>query len=558
MKRKLTALALVFVILIGFGISNRAEARTEVTLDVFYDALSPYGEWIEHEYYGYIWQPVGVDEYWKPYRDGNWQYSEEGWIWVSDEPWGWATYHYGRWVPDDYYGWIWIPGVDWAPAYVEWYDSPGYIGWSPRPPDTSFFLSIGIAVGSGYGYYSPYYYEPYYYGGYGYYKKHYGKHYRKKHRYGHRAPASHSTYVPDYSFSHKNAKLVALDRPHNLVVHRNSKNINNVKVQSNRIVNRGPDRLSIERRTGKKINRVNLVERDLVQVRGKREVNQLKGNQYNIYRPNVVKRGNEAPRKISKRHDERRNRQADNNTGLVNREERSSSKDTVVNRNSQGLRSDYNKSGVHKQGKRAEVKNNSRIEDSHLTPAKSNKQQINRNKISTQYQSSKHPQLGKNTGYKSQVNSSPGQNKYKSKPEGNKLRGNSDRNLVSPRNYNAKSIKNSRKPFKASNKSLSPTNSQKSKAAYKSQKPQVKSRSVNKGQRYQKSFKSNKANNHAKQRKVNNVHKGNFNKKATKRSTVRSAPNRNRIGSTVNKSFNSSRSTMRNSGKKSFNRQVRR
>ena len=305
MVRRSALLCLVLTILIGLGLSDRAHSQTEVTLDVFYDALSPYGEWVEHEYYGYIWQPVGVDPYWKPYSDGNWQYSDEGWIWVSGEPWGWATYHYGRWMLDDYYGWIWIPGVTWAPAYVDWYESPGYVGWSPQPPDTSFFLSIGIAIGTGYGYYSPYYYEPYYYGGHGHHKKHYGKHYRKKHHYGHHyghhAPDSHSTYVPDHHFSHKNAKLVALDRPHNLVVHRNSKAINNVKVENNRIVNRGPDRRSMERRTGRKIGRVNIVDRNSAQLRGNKSVNNLKGGDYNIYRPTVVKRGDESPRKVSKR-----------------------------------------------------------------------------------------------------------------------------------------------------------------------------------------------------------------------------------------------------------------
>jgi len=34
---------------------------------------------------------------------------------VSDEPWGWACYHYGTWVDDPAVGWVWVPGVEWAP-----------------------------------------------------------------------------------------------------------------------------------------------------------------------------------------------------------------------------------------------------------------------------------------------------------------------------------------------------------------------------------------------------------------------------------------------------------
>ena len=43
-----------------------------------------------------------------------------GWTWVGDEPWGWAPYHYGRWV---YYnnGWCWAPrGYGYAYRRARW------------------------------------------------------------------------------------------------------------------------------------------------------------------------------------------------------------------------------------------------------------------------------------------------------------------------------------------------------------------------------------------------------------------------------------------------------
>ncbi len=75
---------------------------------------------------------------------GRWIWTDDGWYWASDEPWGWAAYHYGRWYYDDYYGWIWIPGYDWAPAWVEWRYGGDYIGWAPLGPYAVFSVSFGI------------------------------------------------------------------------------------------------------------------------------------------------------------------------------------------------------------------------------------------------------------------------------------------------------------------------------------------------------------------------------------------------------------------------------
>src|SRR5262249_17951723 len=60
-----------------------------------------------------------------------------------DEPWGWATYHYGRWVFDPALGWVWIPGYDWAPAWVTWRFGGGDVGWAPPPPHANAFRFAG-------------------------------------------------------------------------------------------------------------------------------------------------------------------------------------------------------------------------------------------------------------------------------------------------------------------------------------------------------------------------------------------------------------------------------
>jgi hypothetical protein len=132
MKKILFALAMLV-----FGASALEQARADVSIDFFYDNLSG-GNWIEVEGYGYGWQPdLAVnDTNWRPYADGYWAYTDDGWTWVSYEDFGWATYHYGRWANLADYGWTWFPGedLDWGPAWVSWRTGGDYVGWAPLPP----------------------------------------------------------------------------------------------------------------------------------------------------------------------------------------------------------------------------------------------------------------------------------------------------------------------------------------------------------------------------------------------------------------------------------------
>src|SRR5690606_38177529 len=34
------------------------------------------------------------------------------------------------------HGWVWVPGDEWAPAWVSWRESGDTIGWAPLPPET--------------------------------------------------------------------------------------------------------------------------------------------------------------------------------------------------------------------------------------------------------------------------------------------------------------------------------------------------------------------------------------------------------------------------------------
>ena len=106
-------------------------------MDFFFTSLEPYGDWDEVEGYGPVFQPREAqrDRNWRPYTDGEWVWTEQGWTWRSNEPHGWATAHYGRWVRHAREGWMWVPGTEWAPAWVSWRKSDSHIGWAPLPPE---------------------------------------------------------------------------------------------------------------------------------------------------------------------------------------------------------------------------------------------------------------------------------------------------------------------------------------------------------------------------------------------------------------------------------------
>jgi hypothetical protein len=128
------SLALLLLLALVFAPSTSARAAAE-DVAMFYDALTAYGTWVDYGNYGPVWYPSqGVTANWRPYVDGRWGPTAEGWVFESSEPWAWATYHWGNWMPTSEYGWVWVPGSTWYPSTAAWRTSDDYIGWAPIPP----------------------------------------------------------------------------------------------------------------------------------------------------------------------------------------------------------------------------------------------------------------------------------------------------------------------------------------------------------------------------------------------------------------------------------------
>ncbi|HYP50968.1 MAG TPA: DUF6600 domain-containing protein, partial [Pyrinomonadaceae bacterium] len=134
-----------------------AKLLRDSNYDKYYDRdmygaedLSEYGEWIFTRKYGWVWRPYSdsISGYadWSPYRYGQWRWIPPyGWTWVNDEPWGWATYHHGRWVYIDG-EWCWTPYAYhrsrrswWHPALVVVTWAGNLICWYPLPYDYGYY-----------------------------------------------------------------------------------------------------------------------------------------------------------------------------------------------------------------------------------------------------------------------------------------------------------------------------------------------------------------------------------------------------------------------------------
>lgn len=246
-------MALVAFMLMALAPGKSIAQGQYISNQNFYDNLSPYGVWVYDPQYGDMWIP-DVDGDFRPYATrGHWVLTEYGNTWVSDYPWGWATFHYGRWVFDDYYGWAWVPGYEWAPAWVSWRQTEGYYGWAPLTPN----ISVNLSFGGGYS-----------------------------------IPDNYWVFAPQNYIN--SPRIYNYYVPHTRVVNiiRNTTIINNIYSRDNRRYIAGPRIQDIERvtRTRPRIYNINNANRPgAINVRNKT---------VNIYRPEVRRAADARPARV--------------------------------------------------------------------------------------------------------------------------------------------------------------------------------------------------------------------------------------------------------------------
>jgi hypothetical protein len=213
------------------------------TVSWFYDDLRPYGSWFEHGAYGWCWTPYDMDPYWRPYSLGQWVYTDYGWTWLSDEPWGWATFHYGRWAFDQVFGWVWIPGPVWGPAWVSWRASDSWIGWAPLPPQAEWHPNRGV-------------------------------------RYRHDPPYEYWSFVPRERFLAYELSDDIVSAARNEPLLRGTRELESIAVRDGRPLNRGPDLRDVETATGELVERRSIVDASSPTGGGT-----VRGREVEMYRP---------------------------------------------------------------------------------------------------------------------------------------------------------------------------------------------------------------------------------------------------------------------------------
>jgi len=223
-----------------------------VSVEFFYRQLAPYGHWVERSRYGWVWYPGHVRAGWRPYTDGRWVMTDYGWTWVAQEPYGWATYHYGRWAFDDEYGWVWVPGTQWGPAWVAWQQGAGYIGWAPLPPSVQFRAGIGLDFG--------------------------GINLSVS-----LGPSAYC-FVPERQFLAPSVAAYVAPEARNVTIIRNTTNITSYRVVNNRIVNQSVPVQRIEQVTGRRVQRLRVADAPNP---AQGRIPRIQGDQVTIFRPRV-------------------------------------------------------------------------------------------------------------------------------------------------------------------------------------------------------------------------------------------------------------------------------
>jgi len=259
MKANIKIITVFFVLMTSCVIFPRQTSAQEsnISFQVFYDQLSPYGQWVDYSDYGYVWIPDAGSEFVPYSTDGHWILTDYGWTWASDYDWGWAVFHYGRWSYNDSFGWFWVPDTEWGPAWVNWRQAEGYYGWSPMEPGITLSMSFGRAYDS---------------------------------------HNDHWMFVRDRDIERSDVHNYYVNRADHDRIARNSTVINNTYLDNSRHTTyvSGPTRVQVQRVVGRTINPVVVRENN-------RPGQTMSNGQYRIYRPQVEKNNSGARKSVPTR-----------------------------------------------------------------------------------------------------------------------------------------------------------------------------------------------------------------------------------------------------------------
>jgi len=139
---------------------DAANAKAQVSPEMTGEAdLARFGAWSMGPGGEHLWTPSKLPAGWQPYQQGAWAWKAPwGWTWVDEQPWGFAPFHYGRWLQAKG-RWTWTPGrwgsarPVFAPALVGWIGGPALVvdgapavGWVALAPDEPVFPGYAVSA----------------------------------------------------------------------------------------------------------------------------------------------------------------------------------------------------------------------------------------------------------------------------------------------------------------------------------------------------------------------------------------------------------------------------
>ena len=267
----------------------------------FYDELAPHGEWVQvsaedlgldlkksegesgsimNDLLGiknayanadfgmfFVWKPspdlavtvsAGEPAVYTPYTNGQWVNTNDGWYFKAPTPYEETTSHYGRWAYSPALGWVWLPGRVWSPAWVDWRENDNYVAWAPVPPSVYIKNNALNQVVINENRYviveKRHFIEP-------------------------------SVYKYRYFYKENKNKIMIKEMT----------KVDGVMIKNKTVINKGPDPVSIEKVTGKKIEMVKINK-----VKNKNDV-KYTASEINVYTPEFKKsKGKDKKESVSK------------------------------------------------------------------------------------------------------------------------------------------------------------------------------------------------------------------------------------------------------------------
>ena len=178
------------------------------------------------------------------------------------------AFHYGCWTYTGNYGWLWVPGYEYAPAWVFWRHSEGYCGWAPLPAGALFVGGVwrynGVRVGVGFDF---------------------------------GLTVGVFTFVAYEHFWEHDYRHYIVPHDRVVIIYRDSHFVNNYRVVNGRVINEGMGRERMAQLTHREVREENLHE-----IRAREQQENLERRKTEWQRTSRVEKLSRPPRCVASRH----------------------------------------------------------------------------------------------------------------------------------------------------------------------------------------------------------------------------------------------------------------